>query len=149
MIAFGKISLIHRHISCLFDRARPSNGVLLFLFAVLVGFLGFFVCFLLFCLLVFFLVGHPCLDLDCVLVHALFRLPKAGIYRTLHNSFNGTNTCYDLARAEAKDGKKALKLIIARLLFQVSTAKSPLAASFSMAGKWGSCSCGTASSFDD
>ena len=28
----------------------------------------------------------------------------------------------------------ALKLIIARLLFQVSTARSPLAASFSMAG---------------
>ena len=40
----------------------------------------------------------------------------------------------------------ALKLIIARLLFQVSTAKSPLAGSFSTAGKWGSCSCGTKSS---
>ena len=40
------------------------------------------------CWLVLFLVGHPCLDmLDCVLVHALFRLPNAGTYRTLHNSF--------------------------------------------------------------
>ena len=40
----------------------------------------------------------------------------------------------------------ALKLRIARLLFQVSTDRNPLAASFARAGKSGICSCGITSS---
>ena len=98
---------------------------------------------------------------DCVMVCAPLSTPQRGI-QCMHlcNSFISTTMCDDLARAtEAQDGKNsgicdsskvspqlsiivpsmgtwivALKLIIARLLFQVSTAKSPLAASFSTAG---------------
>ena len=45
-------------------------------------------------------------NLDCVLVHALFRLPNAGTYRTLHNSFNGTNTVLRPRESREGEGRK-------------------------------------------
>ena len=48
------------------------------------------------------LFGH----LDCVLVRALFRLPNAGTYRALHNSFNGTNTVLRPGESREGEGRK-------------------------------------------
>ena len=48
-----------------------------------------------------------CLDmLDRVLVDAFFRLPNAGTYRTLHNSFNGTNTVLRPGESREGEGRK-------------------------------------------
>ena len=44
--------------------------------------------------------------LDSVLVHALFRLPNAGTYRTLHNSSNGTNTVLRPGESREGEGRK-------------------------------------------
>ena len=111
--AFCKIQFIsscHWHISCLAcARARPSrrgvSGVFgLFLF-VLFGVFCFSV-WLFFCFVVLFRFTLRFGHLDCVLVRALFRLPNAGIYRTLHNSFNGTNTVLRPGESREGEGRK-------------------------------------------
>ena len=80
-------------------RARPSRWWGLSLVLLVLGvFFG----------LVFFFPGdHPMLDmLDCVLVQALFWLPNEGTYRTLHNSFNGTNTVLRPGESREGEGRK-------------------------------------------